>query len=111
VTSWSTLRTPADLLEDIVGWPYSRGKGKQKIMNSREGAKRAGIAEREQRGQGWQREALFFSEKFANPKHYITLHWFYFDNLTQRNGEVYVQTNYTVTLRPKRKPDALRTNY
>jgi hypothetical protein len=35
--------------------------------------------------------------------HYVTLHWIYFDNLTQRNGEVYVQTNYTVTLRPKMK--------
>jgi hypothetical protein len=35
--------------------------------------------------------------------HYITLHWIYFDNLTQRYGEAYVQTNYTVTLRPKMK--------
>ena len=35
--------------------------------------------------------------------HYITLHWLYFDYLTQRNGEVYVRTNYTVTFRPKGK--------
>jgi hypothetical protein len=34
---------------------------------------------------------------------YITLHWLYFDYLTQRNGEVYVQTNNTVTLRQKKK--------